>query len=124
MYDLKNIIKEVAPHFLINYEIYLIVICSLLGSTKAIVELDRQKSFCYKTLDITLGLIAGVLIAFHYSDNLSIWFRLGLAIIGGATGALLIETLLQMLPQILSKVIDKYLSTGSNQSTIRPDREE
>ena len=56
MYDLKNIIKEVAPHFLVNYEIYLIVACSLLGSTKAIIELDRQKSSCYKTLDITLGI--------------------------------------------------------------------
>lgn len=123
MYDLKNIITELITHFLANHEIYLISICSLLGSTKAIIELDRQKSFCYRSVDIILGLIAGILIAFHYSDNLSIWFRLGLAIIGGATGALLIETLLQMLPQILSKVIDKYLSTGSNHLA-KPDREE
>ena len=106
-------LNYIIQHLIKNNEIYLLIVCATLGSVKAITELDRDKTFCYKGLDSILGIVAGTLVSLHYSENLSIWFRCGLSMIAGALGALFIETVLQMLPQVLGKVIDKYLSTGS-----------
>ena len=113
--ELEAIIVNLKEH----YDICLISGCAILGSVKAVVEVNHHKSFCYKAMDTILGIISGILVALHYSNNLSLWFQCGVALIAGALGAL--ETVLQMLPQILSKAVDKYLSVRVDRSDYNPD---
>lgn len=90
-----------------NVDIALIVIGAILGAAKASVEIDGDKPWLYRGLDILLGVFVGVTVAYHYGSQFSVWLMGLVALIGGVSGALVVDVFLQVLPTITKQLIIK-----------------
>lgn len=98
---------------LINTTVFntiIIIIGATIGSVKASFEFDSDKKCLARFLDILLGLFVGAVVAFHYSTEFTIWFSGLIALLAGASGALILEVILQMLPKIVRIIISKYIN--------------
>ena len=93
-----------------HIDIIIVVIGSSLGSIKASVELDKGKPLFHRTLDIIIGVFSGVAATFYFGAEFNVWLNALLATIGGASGAMVLEVILQMLPSVTKKVLKKYIS--------------
>ena len=93
-----------------HIDIIIVVIGSSLGSIKASVELDNGKPLFHRTLDIIIGVFSGVAATFYFGAEFNVWLNALLATVGGASGAMVLEVILQMLPSITKKVLKKYIS--------------
>lgn len=91
-------------------DIIIVVIGSLLGSIKASVELDKGKPLSHRLLDIFIGVFAGNAAAFHFGAEFSVWLNGLLAAVAGAGGAMVLEVVLQMLPEITKSFIKNLVS--------------
>ena len=83
----------------------IIVLGALLGSFKASVEFDKDKRYVARAIDIFLGVFCGVMIARHFHNAGSTALSGLLALVGGVSGAMVIEVFMQMLPSIARKAI-------------------
>lgn len=93
-----------------HIDIIIVVIGSLLGSMKASVELDKGKPFPHRLLDILIGVFAGISAAFHFGSEFSVWLEGLLAAVAGASGAMALEVILQMLPGIVKTFVKNFIS--------------
>lgn len=81
---------------------------ALLGSAKAITEFDRDKSCLPRSIDLLLGIFCGVALAHHFGNGQSLALSGVLALLGGVSGAMVIEVFMQMLPNIVKKAIQSW----------------
>ena len=101
--------NEIAQHL----DIFVVVIGAALGSFKASQEFDKDKPFCNRSIDVAIGIFVGLSMAFHFGAQFSLWLSGLLAVVGGASGAMVLEVLMQMLPSVTRKLVKKWLSEKS-----------
>lgn len=97
--------NEIAQHL----DILVVVIGAALGSFKASQEFDKDKPFCNRSIDVAIGIFVGLSMAFHFGAQFSLWLSGLLAVVGGASGAMVLEVLMQMLPSVTRKLLKKWL---------------
>lgn len=95
----------------LNVDLNLVVTLAgaVLGSIKASIELDKSKSCAYRFVDVLVGVYFGVTIAFHFHNANSIALTGLLSLIGGVSGGVVVDVLLQMLPSITRKFIKNWV---------------
>jgi hypothetical protein len=98
--------NEIARHL----DIFVVVIGAALGSFKASQEFDKDKPFCNRSIDVAIGIFVGLSMAFHFGAQFSLWLSGLLAVVGGASGAMVLEVLMQMLPSITRKIVKDWVS--------------
>lgn len=87
-----------------------ILVGAVLGSFKASVEFNREKTLCPRLLDVLLGVFIGVAIAHHFGSSFNRWLSGLLSVVGGASGAVVLEVIMQMLPSMTRKVVKDWLN--------------
>lgn len=100
-----------------NLDTVLIFIGAVLGATKASLEFDKDKHCAYRGLDVLLGVFVGILVAYHYGSQYSVWLMGLVALVGGVSGAMVIEVFMQMLPAIARGIISKYIKHFINEKS-------
>ena len=88
-----------------NFDLIVPVLGALIGSAKASVEFDKDKNCFARGLDIALGVFCGVMLARHFHNAGSTALSGLLALVGGVSGAVVVEVFMQMLPSIAKKAI-------------------
>lgn len=88
-----------------NFDLIVMVIGAFIGSMKASIEFDKDKTCFYRGLDVALGVFCGGLLAHHFHNEYSTALSGLLALIGGVSGAVVVEVFMQMLPSIAKKAI-------------------
>jgi hypothetical protein len=101
--------NEIAQHL----DILVVVIGAALGSFKASQEFDKDKPFCNRSIDVAIGIFVGLSMAFHFGAQFSLWLSGLLAVVGGASGVMVLEVLMQMLPSVTRKMVKKWLGEKS-----------
>lgn len=93
-----------------------VIVCAagaVMGSIKASLEFDRNKHWVPRLLDIALGVFCGVTLAWHFFNPAAPMLGGMLALVGGVSGAVVIEVFMQMLPNIAKKaiknIVDKHI---------------
>lgn len=84
---------------------------AVIGSVKASIELDREKKCAARLLDIVLGVFCGATVAFHFHTQNSGAVSGLLALVGGVSGATIVEVVLQMLPGVVKKFIKAWVDS-------------
>lgn len=92
-----------------HLDVFVIVVGSTLGSVKASVDFDKDKSICARMIDVAIGAYVGVSAAFHLGASFSLWLNGLLAVVGGASGAMVLEVIMQMLPSMTRKIMKSWL---------------
>jgi len=92
-----------------NIDVIFVIVGAGLGSFKARVEFDKAKPICNRSVDLALGLFIGIAVAFHFGATFSLWLNGLLAIVGGASGAMVIEVVMQMIPSVTKKVVKNWI---------------
>lgn len=92
-----------------NLDVIFVVVGAGLGSFKASVEFDKAKPICNRSVDLALGLFIGIAVAFHFGASYSLWLNGLLAAVGGASGAMVLEVLMQMIPSVTKKVVKNWI---------------
>ena len=92
-----------------NIDVIFVIVGAGLGSFKASVEFDKAKPICNRSVDLALGLFIGLAVAFHFGATFSLWLNGLLAIVGGASGAMVIEVVMQMIPSVTKKVVKNWI---------------
>lgn len=93
-----------------NIDDVVITLGATLGSFKASVEFDRDKTLWPRLIDILLGVFVGIAVAAHFGASFNTWLSGLLAVVGGASGAVVLEVLMQMLPSVTRKFIKDWVS--------------
>lgn len=88
-----------------HVDLIIIILGALIGSFKASVEFDKDKRCVARAIDIFLGVFCGVLLARHFHNAGSTALSGLLALVGGVSGAVVVEVFMQMLPSIAKKAI-------------------
>lgn len=94
----------------LDFVLYLSVVFlgALLGSTKSCMEFGRGKNCLTRSIDLLLGVFCGVALAYHFGNEQSLALSGVLALLGGVSGAVVIEVFMQMLPSITKKAIRSW----------------
>ena len=87
-----------------------IILGATLGSIKASVEFDRGKAIWPRLIDILLGVFVGIAVAAHFGASFNTWLSGLLAVVGGASGAVVLEVIMQLLPSVTRKLIKDLVS--------------
>lgn len=98
--------NEIAQHL----DIFVVAIGAALGSFKASQEFDKDKPFCNRSIDVAIGIFVGLSMAFHFGAQFSLWLSGLLAVVGGASGAMVLEVVMQMLPSITRKIVKDWVN--------------
>ena len=88
-----------------HIDLVVIFLGALIGSFKASVEFDKDKRCVARAIDVFLGVFCGVMLARHFHNAESVALGGLLALVGGVSGAVVVEVFMQMLPGIAKKVI-------------------
>lgn len=88
-----------------NLDLAVMFIGAFIGSMKASVEFDKDKRCVARAIDIFLGVFCGVMLARHFHNAGSTALSGLLALVGGVSGAVVVEVFMQMLPSIAKKAI-------------------
>ena len=88
-----------------NLDLAVMFIGAFIGSMKASVEFDKDKRCVARAIDIFLGVFCGVMLARHFHNEGSVALSGLLALVGGVSGAVIVEVFMQMLPSIAKKAI-------------------
>lgn len=95
--------------FVMDINFWVIVLCSTIGSIKASIEFDSDKHCLQRFVDVLIGVISGMALVHHYANQLSLGLSALVAVLGGAGGALVLETVMSLLPAILKQFIQKWV---------------
>ena len=98
--------NEISQHL----DIFVVVVGAALGSFKASQEFDKDKPFYTRSIDVAIGIFVGLSMAFHFGAQFSLWLSGLLAVVGGASGAMVLEVLMQMLPSITRKIVKDWVN--------------
>lgn len=89
----------------VNIDLVVTFLGALIGSAKASIEFDKDKNCVPRAVDIILGVFCGMMLASHFHNDGSVALSGLLAIVGGVSGAVVVEVFMQMLPSIAKKAI-------------------
>ena len=87
----------------------IIIIGSFLGSIKTSSIINNEGSYKDKLLDICLGMFCGVMAGHHFSNELNGYLTGLIALLGGISGAIIIEVVIELLPKATKQIITNYL---------------
>lgn len=93
---------------LINQSTLVILLGSIIGSIKANKEAKNNETVCSQLFDIMLGTFIGLFVGLHYSNELNLYVSGLVGLIAGAIGAITLEVLIQLAPNLVGKVIKKW----------------
>ncbi len=93
----------------VNVDNAVIFICALIGSFKASVEFDKAKTCFARGIDVMIGLIAGVASVYHFASDLSLALSALVALVGGASGAMVLDVIMTMLPSLTKFSVKAWL---------------
>ena len=88
-----------------NLDLVVMFLGALIGSAKASIEFDKDKTCVPRAVDIILGVFCGMMLARHFHNEGSVALSGLLALVGGVSGAVVVEVFMQMLPSIAKKAI-------------------
>lgn len=97
----------------VTVELGLITLGALLGAFKGVAYYDADKQICARLLDVIVGTYVGVTLSYHYASQMSIWYTCVLAVLAGASGAMIVEVLLKLLPAIVKDLVKVWLTRVS-----------
>lgn len=86
-----------------------VAVSALVGSVKASIEFNKNKDSIELAIDIMLGVICGMALVHYYTPHENLGLMALVAVIGGASGTLLIEVFLTILPTVSKDIITKLL---------------
>lgn len=95
--------------FLYNVDFWVLLLCSFVGSMKAGMAVGVGKSYTVRVVDVLTGVICGMAVVHHFTNDFSIGLRAMVAVTGGASGAMIVEVFLQVLPALLKDIITKWI---------------
>lgn len=81
-------------------EFSVLVIGAVLGAFKGVATYDRDKPTCSKLIDIAIGSYVGIMLAKHYASEWNIWYASVLALMAGASGAMVVDIFLRLIPSV------------------------
>lgn len=87
----------------------IIIIGSFLGSIKTSSIINNEGSYKDKLLDICLGMFCGVMAGHNFSNELNGYLTGLIALLGGISGAIIIEVVIELLPKATKQIITNYL---------------
>lgn len=93
-----------------NSQLIIVGVGCFLGAFKASIEFDKDKDCLHKAINTLLGVFTGAALALHFGTHHGAWLNGLVALIGGASGAMVIDTLLQMLPMLTRKYIKEWVN--------------
>lgn len=90
--------------------VYLVVLLgSLIGSIKTSLYTNHNSSTLDKVLDILVGMFCGLLTGYHFAHSHGLLVAGLLALSGSATGAIIIESTVEILPKLVKEYLKKKL---------------
>lgn len=92
-----------------TYNYTLILLGALLGAIKASIELDKNKTWFPRAVDVLLGVFVGVNSANHFGNEMNIALCSLIALIASASGAVILEVFMQLLPNIARELLRKWI---------------
>lgn len=92
-----------------SIEFGLLILGALLGAFKGTAYYDAGKNIAVRLLDACVGSYVGVIISYQYASQLSIWYACILSVVAGASGAMIVEVLLKLLPGIIKDLLKVWL---------------
>lgn len=92
-----------------SIEFGLLILGALLGAFKGTTYYDAGKSIAVRLLDACVGTYVGAIISYHYASQFSIWYACILSVVAGASGAMIVEVLLKLLPGIIKDLLKSWL---------------
>lgn len=93
----------------VNVDNAVIFLCALIGSFKASFEFDKDKNCFTRGIDVMIGLIAGVSVVYHFASQLSLALSALVALVGGASGAMVLDVIMTMLPSLTKFSVKAWL---------------
>lgn len=98
----------------VNLDLVVMSVGALIGSAKASIEFDKDKTWVSRAVDIILGVFFGVMLARHFHNVGSTALGGLLALVGGVSGAVVVEVFMQMLPSIAKEAIKNVVGKNLN----------
>lgn len=89
-------------------EFSVLVIGALLGAFKGVMAYSQGKPLCSKCVDAGLGAYVGVVLAKHYSSEWNIWYAAVLAVVAGASGAMIVDVVLRLIPTVAKDLLKAW----------------
>lgn len=93
----------------INLSDTLIIIGSIIGSIKTVITINNG-NFCSKWLDIFLGIFVGIVTGYHFSTEYNLYLTGLISLVAGASGAILLKTIIEILPTTFKSYIEKKVN--------------
>lgn len=91
-------------------EVIAIVSGAFIGALKLAIETKSNKRLSTVVINFLIGLFAGVILGFHFSGNTGVLLAGLIALISGAVGAIAIDSIIEMFPNLFKKIVNKYFS--------------
>lgn len=98
---------EIFKH--ISSELFSVISGAIIGAFKLLSETKRDKSTTTVIVNFFIGLFVGITLGLHYSSNTGALLAGLIALVGGAVGALAIDSIIQMFPNLFKRILNKYL---------------
>lgn len=86
----------------------LIVTGAILGSIKTVITINKGH-YCAKWFDMVLGIFTGIVTGYYFSNEYSVYVTALISLIAGSAGAILLKTLIEMMPSTFKSYIEKRL---------------
>lgn len=93
----------------ISAEVFAIVSGATIGAFKLLSETKRDKSVITIIVNFFIGLFVGISLGLHFSGNTGVLLAGLIALVGGAVGALAIDAVIEMFPNLFKKILSKYI---------------
>lgn len=89
-------------------EFSVLVIGALLGAFKGVMAYGQGKPLCYKCVDTGLGAYIGIVLAKHYASEWNMWYAAVLAVVAGASGAMVVDVALRLIPSVAKDIMKAW----------------
>lgn len=89
-------------------EFSVLIIGAVLGAFKGVMVYSKGKPFCGKAIDTAVGAYVGIMLAKHYASEWNIWYASVLSLIAGASGAMIVDVILRLVPSLAKELIKAW----------------
>lgn len=89
-------------------EFSVLVVGAALGAFKGVMAYGKDKSFYGKVIDVAVGAYVGIMLAKHYASEWNIWYASVLSLIAGASGAMIVDVILRLVPSLAKDIIKTW----------------
>lgn len=83
----------------------IIVVGSIIGAIKANFSTDNNTPKCNSIINGLLSIFCGIVVAEHYSDNLTIWLSGLVALTGSMLSVSILDTLHIIVPKVVKYIV-------------------